>query len=105
MRRIQERFERIPRKSARRASRAWNTATNCLACVEAPFTLQLSPSFLITLYFKNTIKILLCLTVVILSFISILQTLRDGKREVCIILFLTPAFQCNIYEKCILQCK
>ena len=30
--------------------RGWNTATNCLACVEAPFTLQLSPSFLIILF-------------------------------------------------------
>ena len=27
-----------------------STATNCLACVEAPFIVKLSPSFLITLY-------------------------------------------------------
>ena len=45
--------------------------------------------FLITLYFKDTIKVLLYLTVVILSFISIIQTLRDSKREVWIILFPT----------------
>jgi len=60
MRRIQESFERSLSKSTRRASRElWNTATNCLAFVEAPFTLQLSPSFLITLYvcLRSTILI------------------------------------------------
>jgi len=69
VRRIQESFERIPRKpNPQSEQRTWNTATNCLACVEVPFTFQaisylslvlilkyrfkkLSPSFLITLYF------------------------------------------------------
>jgi len=41
VRRIQESFERSPRKSTGN----WNTATNRLACVEAPFTVQLSPYF------------------------------------------------------------
>ena len=53
VRRIEESFERSPRNSTRRTSRerTWNTATNCLACVEAPFivkaikTYEVSPSF------------------------------------------------------------
>jgi len=54
VRRIQESFERSPHKSTRRSEqRTWNTATNCLVCVEAPFTLQLSPYFLITVYLYN----------------------------------------------------
>ena len=55
VRRIQESFERSPRKSTRTASkRTWNTVTKCLAYVEAPFNIQLSPSFWIILYFKHT---------------------------------------------------
>jgi len=41
VRRIQESFERSPRKSTRKASRELGT----LACVEVPFTFQLSQSF------------------------------------------------------------
>ena len=62
VRRIQEIFERSPRRSGRRASRELGIPqpTNCLACVEAPFTVQaiktyeVSPSFCITLYVTYT---------------------------------------------------
>ena len=50
MRRIQEIFERIPRKSTRRAGRELGIPQPTVWCVEAPFTVQLSPSFSITLY-------------------------------------------------------
>jgi len=56
VRRIQESSERSPRKSTR--TWTWNTATNCLACVEAPFTVQLSPPFWITLYFKAVVSVM-----------------------------------------------
>ena len=53
VRRIQESFERSPRKSTRRASREiLNTATNYLACVEAPFTVQAISYLSIVLIFK-----------------------------------------------------
>jgi len=67
LRRIQDSFERSPRESTRRAEqRTWNTATNCLACVEVLFTVQaiqpttgtgsLISSFWITLYINVLMK-------------------------------------------------
>ena len=63
VRRIQESFERSPRKSTRIASRELGIPQpTVLACVEAPFTVQaiknyeVSPSFWITVYIDQIVQ-------------------------------------------------
>jgi len=59
----------------------------------------MTPTIIFNNRVKNTTKIPLCLTVVILSFNFILQTFRDGKRVVQNFIHFCSKTVCNLVNK------